>query len=126
MRSANDGETVLVVDDEPTVRLLACEVLGDLGYRVIEAVDGAAALTVLQSPDRVDLLLTDVGLPGGLNGRQLATAGRGLRPGLRVLFITGFAETSVLGADELDGVMQVLTKPFDLDTLSARIRGLMN
>ncbi len=70
--------------------------------------------------------MTDVGLPGGLNGRQLATAGRGLRPGLRVLFITGFAETSVLGADELDGVMQVLTKPFDLDTLSARIRGLMN
>ncbi len=89
---AGQGETVLVVDDEPTVRMLVTEVLEDLGYRAIEAADGSAGLKVLQSGVRIDLLVTDVGLPGGMNGRQVADAARVARPDLKVLFITGYAE----------------------------------
>ena len=85
---AGDGETVLVVDDEASVRMLAVEVLGDLGYTALEAEDGPAALQILGSDVRLDLLVTDVGLPGGMTGRQLAEAARGFRPGLKVLFIT--------------------------------------
>ena len=77
---AEQGETVLVVDDEPTVRMLVTEVLEDLGYTAIEAADGAAGLQVLRSNARIDLLVTDVGLPGGMNGRQVADAGRAARP----------------------------------------------
>ncbi len=77
---AEQGETVLVVDDEPTVRMLVTEVLEDLGYTAIEAADGAAGLKVLQSDVRIDLLVTDVGLPGGMNGRQVADAARVARP----------------------------------------------
>ncbi len=77
---AQRGETVLVVDDEPTVRMLVTEVLEDLGYTAIEAADGAAGLKVLQSDVRIDLLVTDVGLPGGMNGRQVADAARMARP----------------------------------------------
>src|SRR4051812_10575809 len=69
---AERGQAVLVVDDEPTIRMLALEVLGDLGYRAIEAGEGESALKVLRSPARIDLLVTDVGLPGGMNGRQVA------------------------------------------------------
>ncbi|MDP4027064.1 PAS domain-containing protein, partial [Methylobacterium sp. NEAU 140] len=91
---AERGETVLVVDDEPTVRMLVTEVLEDLGYTAIEAGDSAAGLRVLHSDVRVDLLVTDVGLPGGMNGRQMADAGRARRPALKVLFITGYADTA--------------------------------
>ncbi len=77
---AGHGETVLVVDDEPTVRMLVTEVLEDLGYTAIEAADGAAGLKVLRSAVRIDLLVTDVGLPGGMNGRQVADAARGRGP----------------------------------------------
>ena len=119
------GETVLVVDDEATVRMLVCEVLEDLGYHALEAEDGAAGLKLLDSAKRVDLLVTDVGLPGGLNGRQLADAARTLRPGLRVLFITGYAESVVMGGGTLDAGMQVMTKPFGLDALAARIREMI-
>ncbi len=119
------GETVLVVDDEPTVRMLVAEVLEDLGYTAIEAADGAAGLKVLQSMARIDLLVTDVGLPGGMNGRQVADAARALRPGLKVLFITGYAENAVLGHGHLDPGMHVLTKPFAMEVLASRIRDLI-
>jgi len=122
---AEAGETVLVVDDEPTVRMLVTDVLGDLGYTAIEAADGASGLKVLQSEARIDLLVTDVGLPGGLNGRQMADAARVSRPGLKVLFITGFAENALLASGDLDPGMSVLTKPFAVDTLAARIRALI-
>jgi PAS domain S-box-containing protein len=122
---AEQGETVLVVDDEPTVRMLVTEVLEDLGYAAIEAADGAAGLQVLRSGARVDLLVTDVGLPGGMNGRQLADAGRVLRPGLQVLFITGYAENAVLSHGHLEPGMQVLTKPFAMDMLTSRIRTMI-
>ena len=120
-----DGETVLVVDDEPTVRMLVTEVLSDLGYNALEAEDGAAGLKVLNSGTRVDLLVTDVGLPGGLNGRQVADAARAVRPGLKVLFITGYAENAVLSHGHLDPGMHVMTKPFAMDALATRIRDLI-
>ncbi len=122
---AQAGETVLVVDDEPTIRMLVAEVLGDLGYVAIEAADGAAALAVLQSDARIDLLVTDVGLPGGLNGRQVADQGRVLRPDLRVLFMTGYAENAVLSHGHLEPGMHVLTKPFAMDVLAGRIKALI-
>ena len=121
---AEAGETVLVVDDEPTVRMLVTDVLDELGYIAIEAVDGAGGLKVLQSGARIDLLVTDVGLPGGMNGRQMADAARVGRPDLKVLFITGFAENALLSNGQLEPGMAVLTKPFLVDTLAARIREL--
>ena len=122
---ATQDETVLVVDDEPTVRMLVAEVLEDLGYTAIEAADGTAALKVLRSNVRIDLLVTDVGLPGDLNGREVAEAARVARPGLRVLFITGYAENAVLSHGHLDPGMHVMTKPFPMDVLAARIRELI-
>ncbi len=122
---ARQGETVLVVDDEPTVRMLVTEVLEDLGYTAIEAADGAAGLKVLQSDVRIDLLVTDVGLPGGMNGRQVADAARGARPKLKVLFITGYAENAVLSHGHLDAGMHVLTKPFAMEALASRIKNLI-
>lgn len=120
------GETVLVVDDEPSVRLLVVDVLHDLGYSAIEAGDSTAGLRVLESDARIDLLVTDVGLPGGMNGRQLADAARTLRPELRVLFITGFAENALLNNGQLEPGMAVLTKPFAIDMLATRIRALVS
>ena len=119
------GETVLVVDDEPTVRMLVMEVLEELGYAAIEAGDGASGLRVLQSDARIDLLVTDVGLPGGMNGRQMADAARVGRPDLKVLFITGYAENAVVRNGHLDPGMHVMTKPFAMEALAARIRELI-
>jgi CheY-like chemotaxis protein len=117
--------TVLIVDDEPTVRMLVTDILEDLGYTAIEAADSVAGLRILQSDVRIDLLITDVGLPGGMNGRQMADAGRVRRPDLRVLFITGYAENAVLGNGQLAPGMAVLTKPFPMATMAARIRSLI-
>jgi PAS domain S-box-containing protein len=122
---AEAGETVLIVDDEPAVRMLVTDVLHDLGYAALEASDGTGGLGILQSDARVDLLITDVGLPGMMNGRQMADAARVQRPGLNVLFITGFAETALLNNGQLEAGMSVLTKPFLVDTLAGRIRELI-
>ena len=119
------GESVLVIDDEPTIRMLIVDVLEEAGYSVIEANDGPAGLKVLQSDARVDLLITDVGLPGGMNGRQVADAGRVLRAGLKVLFITGYAENAVVGNGHLDSGMQVITKPFDIGALGDKVREMI-
>jgi signal transduction histidine kinase len=118
-------EVVLIVDDEPTVRMLVSEILGELGYNSIEASDGASGLQILQSKERVDLLITDVGLPGGINGRQMADAARQSRGGLKVLFITGYAENAVLSHGHLEHGMHVLTKPFSMEVLAARISELL-
>ncbi|WP_313513383.1 ATP-binding protein [Pseudomonas sp.] len=119
------SETLLLVDDEPTVRMLLADVLGELGYTVIEAADSAAGLKLLRSDVHIDLLITDVGLPGGMNGRQMADAGLELRPGLKTLFITGYAENAVIGEGQLQPGMQVLSKPFAVDTLGSRVRELL-
>jgi len=117
--------TILIVDDEPTVRLLLTDVLGDLGYTLIEAADSLTGLKLLQSDVGIDLLITDVGLPGGMNGRQMADAGREVRPGLKTLFITGYAESAALGNSSLGAGMQVLTKPFSIDILATRVLELL-
>ncbi|WP_200646782.1 ATP-binding protein, partial [Methylobacterium ajmalii] len=122
---AAEGETVLVVDDEPTVRMLVTDILEDLGYTAIEAADSAAGLKVLRSDVRIDLLVTDVGLPGGMNGRQMAEAARQTRPDLKVLLITGYAETAILGTGTLAPGMSVLTKPFAVEVMAARIRSII-
>jgi CheY-like chemotaxis protein len=121
---AEAGETVLVVEDEPVIRDLIVEVLRELGYRALEAADGTAGLKVLQSRKRIDLLVTDVGLPG-VNGRQLADQARVTRPDLKVLFITGYAENATLPNGFLDPGMEMITKPFAIEALATRIRNMI-
>ncbi|MBE7157643.1 MAG: response regulator, partial [Rhodospirillales bacterium] len=123
---AEQGETVLVVDDEPSVRMLVTEVLEELGYVAVEATDAVSGLRVLQSDARVDLLVTDIGLPGRMNGRQMADAARITRPDLKVLFITGYAENAVIGNGHLEPGMHVLTKPFAIEALASRIKELIS
>jgi CheY-like chemotaxis protein len=125
IEGAQHGETILLVDVESTVRMLLAEVLGELGYTVIEAADSAAGLKLLRSDVHIDLLVTDVGLPGGMNGRQMAEAGMTLRPGLKTLFITGYAENAVMGYGQLAAGMGVLTKPFAVEGLGGRVRELL-
>jgi signal transduction histidine kinase len=124
-RPSGDGEVVLVIDDEPTIRMLISEVLQEHGYTVVEASDGPSGMRILQSAARIDLLITDVGLPNGMNGRQIADAARQTRPGLKVLFITGYAENAVVGNGHLDKGMQVIAKPFEMDLLARRIREIV-
>jgi CheY-like chemotaxis protein len=97
--------------------MLVTETLEDLGYHYIEAEDGLSGLKRLEAAQELDLLITDIGLPGGLNGRQLADAALLLRPGLKVLFITGQAYGSMSGTDDLPPNMRTLTKPFTLEQL---------
>ena len=120
------GETVLVIDDEPNVRMLMVEVLQEAGYRTIEASDGPSGLKLLQSAVRIDLLITDVGLPGGINGRQVADAARATRPKLKVLFVTGYAENAAIGNGHLDAGMQVITKPFAMTALAAKVHEIID
>jgi PAS domain S-box-containing protein len=122
---AQAGETVLIVDDDEAVRMLVAEVLQELGYGAIEAADGTSGLNVLQSNARIDLLITDVGLPGGINGRQIADAARVRRPGLKVLFITGYAENAVVRNGYLEAGMQIMIKPFTMEALATRIQDVI-
>jgi len=124
LKGAHDGETVLVVEDEPVVRALIVEVLSELGYRALEADDGPSGLDILQSSQPIDLLITDIGLPG-LNGRQIADAARLQRPGLKTLFMTGYAETAAVASGFLDPGMAMITKPFAMDALAVKIRELI-
>ena len=120
--STGQGETILLIDDEPIVRMLMVEVLEELGYIVVEAQDGPSGLKALESESRIDLLITDVGLPGGMNGRQVADAARVRRPGLKVLFVTGYAENAAIGNGLLAPGMQVITKPFAMAALADKVR----
>ena len=123
-RSEN-AETILVVDDEASVRMFVAEVLTEAGYHVIEASDGAAALRLMGSSGKVDLMITDVGLPGGMNGRQVAETARITAPGLRILFITGYAENAVMGHGHLSHDMPILTKPFTIKSLTEKVAQLL-
>lgn len=118
------GEVVLVVEDETAVRDLVIDVLQELGYRAIEAVDGPSGLKLLQSETPIDLLITDIGLPG-LNGRQVADAGRQRRPGLKVLFMTGYAENATIANGFLEDGMEMITKPFAIEALATRVRDMI-
>ena len=113
------------MDDEATIRHLIDEVLDEQGYTVIGAADGQAGLKVLQSGAKIELLITDVGLPNGMNGRQVANAARALRPGLKVLFITGYAENAAVGNGHLEPGMELLTKPFGMQALTAKVAEMM-
>ncbi len=115
---------MLVVEDDPSVRQLIAEVLRELGYACLQATDGQGALPLLHSPVRLDLMITDVGLPG-LNGRQLGEIGRQLRPGLKVLFVTGYAEHATIRGGFLGAGMDMVTKPFTLDALALKIRQMI-
>nr|WP_159956617.1 ATP-binding protein [Pseudomonas sp. R76] len=121
---ANAGETVLIVEDDPAVRVLVCAVLKELGYASVEAGDANTALPIIESGQRIDLLISDVGLPG-MNGRQMAEIGRQLRPDLKVLFITGYAEHAAVRGGFLDPGMQLITKPFTFDLLTAKVREMI-
>ena len=121
---AESGETVLIVEDDKTVRTLVLEVLRDLGYHALEAEDGPSGLQILNTTVPVDLLVTDVGLPG-LNGRQLADRARETRPTLKVLFITGYAENATFGGAHLDPGTQMITKPFAVEVLATRIKDML-
>ena len=120
------GETVLVVDDEPTLRMLVIDVLEECGYTMLQAENAMVGLDIVRSGTRIDLLLSDVGLPGGMNGRQLADAARAMRPDLKVLFITGYAEKAVLSHGHLNPGMHVMTKPFAMEALAIRIKELLS
>ncbi|WP_109126000.1 response regulator [Dyella sp. C11] len=119
------GESVLIVEDNTSLRALARELLSDAGYRCIEAEDVDAALRVLRGDVAIHLLLTDVGLPG-MNGRQLAEAARAWRPSLPILFMTGYAESALAGDELLDEGMDILIKPFEIDQLLTKVRGMLD
>ncbi|KQS03588.1 hypothetical protein ASG11_04410 [Sphingomonas sp. Leaf357] len=122
---ATPGETILIVEDEIAIRQLVSEILTEAGYRVFEASTGPAGVKVMRSDERIDLLITDVGLPGGLNGRQVADAGRAVRPMLKVLFVTGYAANAAVGAGNLDKGMEILTKPFNIGELERRVHKMI-
>jgi CheY-like chemotaxis protein len=118
------GETILVVEDDATVRLILADVLEELGYNVLLAADARPAIPILQSDQRIDLMVSDVMLPH-INGRKLAEIARVSRPDLKVLFVTGYAENATFLRDFLDPGMDMLTKPFALDDLGARVRAMI-
>jgi signal transduction histidine kinase len=119
------NELILVVEDEPDVRATTVTMLRDMGYGVIEAADGASALQLLASSDDIRLLFTDIGLPGGLNGRQLADRACELRPGLAVLYTTGYARNAVVHHGVLDPGVELMVKPFTYAALATKIRSLI-
>jgi PAS domain S-box-containing protein len=119
-------ETILVVEDDDDVRAYSVEILRDLGYRVIEAHDGPSALRLLERQFRVDLLFTDVVLPGGMTGAQVAAQARGIKPDLKVLFTTGYARNAIVHHGRLDQGVQLITKPFSISDLATRVRGVLD
>jgi CheY-like chemotaxis protein len=119
------GGTILVVEDEPFVAMLITDVLTELGYTTIDAHNAAEGLVALRSDREIDLMITDVGLPGGMNGKQLADEGRGVRPGLKVLFVTGYAAHGVLDGAPLPAGMHVLSKPFAEPALIAKVESML-
>jgi PAS domain S-box-containing protein len=121
---AREGETILLVEDDPAVRALVSQVLSELGYAYVEAGDAVGAIPILESSQRIDLMISDVGLPG-MNGRQLADIGRQLREDLKVLFITGYAENASARSGFLEEGMQMITKPFAFDQLTAKVREMI-
>jgi hypothetical protein len=122
---AASGKTVLVIEDEAVVRAVVIEMLAEQGYRTLEAVDGPTGVKILRSGEQIDMLVTDIGLPG-MNGRQVADQARETRPGLRILFITGYAESAAISEGFLQPGMELITKPFDLDHLAQRIRAMIS
>jgi PAS domain S-box-containing protein len=122
----SNEETILVLEDDDDVRITSVESLREIGYRVIEAHDGPSALRLLERQMRVDLLFSDVVLPGGLTGAQVAAQARAMRPGLRVLFTTGYARNAIIHQGRLDKGVHLITKPFSLNDLAAKVRDVLD
>ena len=120
------GEIILVVEDDADVRNYSCETIRELGYAVLEAETGRAGLQLLDSHPDIRLLFTDVGLPGGMTGRQLAEEARKRRPELKVLFTTGYARNAIVHDGRLDPGVQLITKPFTQAALGAKLRTIMD
>jgi len=120
--ATGDGETILVVEDDDLVREFAASQLRRLGYEVLEAADGAQALALLEARAGVRLLFTDVVMPGGMSGRDLADAARALRPGLPVLYTSGYTENAIVHHGRLDPGVQLLSKPYQVSELARRVR----
>jgi PAS domain S-box-containing protein len=120
------GETILAVEDDADVRAHTCGILQELGYRVLAAANAMAALDVLQAHPEVDLLFTDVGLPGGMNGQQLARAARAVNRKLKVLFTTGYARDAIVHDGRLDPGVQLIAKPFTFAALSGKLRDVLD
>ena len=113
------------MDDETTVRMLVAEVLAENGYNFLEAADAPSALEIIRANPDIALLITDVGLPNGMNGRQLAEAIRLQREDLKVLFITGYAENAAISNGHLERGMEILTKPFAMSALANKVRKML-
>lgn len=122
---AETGGIILLVEDEPAVRLVMADILSDNGYTVLEADTRQAAMRHILSAARIDLLMTDVGLPGGMNGRQLADAARQQRPDLKVLFVTGYDEQAAFGSGQMEAGMAIISKPFKIDLLSTKVKDVL-
>jgi CheY-like chemotaxis protein len=120
------NETILVVEDDADVRNYSCETLRELGYSVLEAENGRVALRLLESDLDIQLLFTDIGLPGGMNGRQLSQEARKRRPGLKVLFTTGYARNAIVHEGRLDPGVELITKPFTQAALAAKLRDIID
>ena len=124
--SGQVSETILVVEDDLDVRTHAKDILRELGYRTLEAGTGRTALQVLRSHPGVHLLFTDVGLPGGMNGRQLAEEARRLRSDIKILMTTGYARNAIVHDGRLDPGVQLITKPFTYSALASKIRTILD
>jgi signal transduction histidine kinase/ActR/RegA family two-component response regulator len=120
------GETILVVEDDEEVRRSSVEALREMGYEVLEAGDAMDGVRLIVDRGNIDLLFTDVGLPGGVNGRTLADAARSAQPGLRVLFTTGYTRNAILHNGMLDQGMHFIAKPFNLAALAAKVREVLD
>ena len=123
---AAEEETILVLEDDDDVRAYSVEILRELGYRVIEAHDGPSALRLLERQFRLDLLFTDVVLPGGMTGAQVAAKAREAKPDLKVLFTTGYARNAIVHHGRLDPGVQLITKPFSMSDLATRVRDVLD
>jgi CheY-like chemotaxis protein len=120
------GETILVVEDEPDLRTYTTEALRDLGYRVLEAGDGRGALEIVERHPEIELLFTDVVLTGGMNGRALSDEISRRRPGLPVLFTTGYTSNAIVHQGRLDPGMQLIGKPFTYAELASKVRRMLD
>ena len=121
----NAGFVVLLVEDEPAARVLMAEILTEDGHKVLEADTGDAAMRHILSPARIDLLVTDIGLPGGINGRQLADAARQHRANLKVIFVTGYDEQAAFASGQTETGMSLLTKPFEIESLISKVNEVL-
>jgi CheY-like chemotaxis protein len=119
-------ETILVVEDDRDVRDYSCEMLRELGYNILEAENGRAGLKLLDAHPHIKLIFTDVGLPGGMNGRQLADEARRRRPDLQVLFTTAYARNAIVHDGRLDPGVELITKPYSQAALSSKLRDMLD